>query len=396
MANEFRFNWGRAPQVANDVMPRTSWMQNKYGQVFDPSAADRDDIEIMQREIGTDVDGIWGPKSQTAYNKYMQSQMGVTPDGIWGPKTQAAYDAGYYNPAYSASQEAYAQAQLNAQAQAEEQERELLRAEYEQNVKRILQLKMEVERLGGESDRYMNDLDMRLAANRARVGDMSNAMMHQLNLITRRQLAANSPKSTETKEAEDLVEEYIKTQSMMMMGDNSQRPGYQNMLNFLDRKIQKNPKAKKILADFNRAYGSGGSNLELPRTFQDFTNFVSDKRTANAGNTVKKNGLSNADKEAIAEFWFSLPKEVRDANKEEFNKLLSEDSIETTQARVNALRKKQRAALDEAKKHIIPSELDNTGSQEYTASNGQKVTITRSGYGTVVLQIGNLTESMKY
>lgn len=392
----FEWNWRREPMVYNNMSQQTSGLVNPYGVVFNPSAADRDDIEIMQREIGTDVDGIWGPKSQTAYNKYMQKKMSVEADGIWGPKTQAAYDAAYYNPAYAASQEAYAQAQQNAQAQAQEEERELLRAEYEQNAKRILQLKMEVERLGGESDRYMNDLDMRLAANRARVGDMSNAMMHQHNIITRRQLASNSSKSAETKEAEDLVEEYIKTQSMMMMGDNSQRPGYQNMLNFLDRKIQKNPKAKKILADFNRAYGSSGSNLEMPRTFQDFTNFVSDKRTANAGNTVKKNGLSNADKDAIAEFWYSLPKEVRDANKEEFNKLLSEDSIETTQARLTALRKKQRAALDEAKKHIIPTELDNTGSQEYTASNGQKVTITRSGYGTVVLQIGNLTETMKY
>lgn len=270
-----------------------------------------------------------------------------------------------------------------------------LKTEQAENEQRIEQLKMELVKLQGEAGRAMDELDMRLAANRANAGDIASAMAHQNRITTRQQIAAaNGGKTADDKIAEDLVASFIDTESAMMMGDNSQRPGFQNKLDFIQYQINKNPKAKQLLEKFR------GSNvppkIEQPRSFQDFTNYVSDKRTANAGNAVKKNGLTKADKEDIAEYWYSLPKEVRAANKEEFNKIIGEDDIESIQARGKALRAKQKTALDEAKLHIIPTELDEKGSQEYTATNGQKVTIKRSGFGKAVLTIGKLVENVNY
>src|SRR5260370_17257596 len=62
------------------------------------------DIEKIQKILGADADGIWGPKSQAALNreikktedkgnptlKKAQAVLGVDADGYWGPKSQAA------------------------------------------------------------------------------------------------------------------------------------------------------------------------------------------------------------------------------------------------------------------------------------------------------------------
>lgn len=292
----------------------------------------------------------------------------------------------------------YQQQQEQAQAQLEQAQAQLeaLRAEYAANAQKIQQLKMELVSLNETSGKYMDDLDMRLAANRAGIGDMGTAMAHQNRIITRQQLenAKNNSTSPADKAALDLVSSYIDTESAMMMGDNSQRPGFQNKLNFLQYQIDHDPKAKQLLAKFRGS--TGGAPLEQSKTFQDFNNFVSDKRTGNAANPTKKNGLTKADKEAIDEYWFSLPKEVREANKEAYNAIRGEEDIETIQKRGNSLRAKQQTALNEAKNHIIPTELDDKGSQEYTASNGQKVNITRSGFGKAVLSIGKLVETVNY
>lgn len=272
---------------------------------------------------------------------------------------------------------------------------EELKAEYADNEQRIEQLKMELVKLQGEAGRAMDDLDMRLAANRANAGDIASAMAHQNRITTRQQIAAaNGGKTAEDKIAEDLVASFIDTESAMLMGDNSQRPGFQNKLNFIQYQINKNPKAKQLLSKFRGS--TVAPQIEQPRSFQDFINFVSDKRTGNAFDPTKKNGLTKADKEAIAEYWYSLKREVREAHKDEFNKILGEEDIDTIKGRGKALRAKQKSALDEAKLHIIPTELDEKGSQEYTATNGQKVTIKRSGFGKAVLTIGKLVENVNY
>ena len=277
-----------------------------------------------------------------------------------------------------------------------------LKAEYADNEQRIEELKMELVKLQGEAGRAMDDLDMRLAANRANAGDIASAMAHQNRITTRQQIAAaNGGKTAEDKIAEDLVASFIDTESAMMMGDNSQRPGFQNKLNFIQYQINKNPKAKQLLSKFRGS--TGDPQIYQPKTFQDFKNYVSDKRTANAGNAVKKEGLTKADKEDIAEYWYSLPKEVREANKEEFNKIRAEEDIETITGRGKALAAKQETALAEATdpKNINTYELDDKGSYEFTASNGQKVSVTRSTLGskgnrTAVFKIGKKIKTVKY
>jgi len=279
------------------------------------------------------------------------------------------------------------------------QEQEDLRAEYAQNEQRIAQIKMEIQQLKGQSSKSMDALDMRLAANRARIGDMGNAIAHQNRIITRQQLAAaNGGKSASDKEAEALVEEFIKTQSMMMMGDNSQRPGYQNMLNFLGDKIQKNPKAKKMLEQFQGKYGAQNLADNKMQTYQDFENFVSDLRTANADNTYKKKGLTDNDIVDIATAWGSLPKEVREANKAKFNDIISEESINKIEKRSKNAVAKQKAALDGLKLETIKYEYSKNERKSpftVTAPNGIKVEIDVDTDGNFQAKAGKQTKTFK-
>lgn len=305
----------------------------------------------------------------------------------------------YAQPNLGQAQDAYQQALANAPAayaaqQALEQQ-DALRAELAQNEQRIAQIKLEIQRLKGQSSQYMDALDMRLASNRARIGDMGNALAHQNRIITRQQLAnANGSKSSSDAKAEELVKEYITTESMMMMGDNKARPGYQNQLRYLKYQIDKDPKAKKLLEKFNGT--TDGAPIVDTKTFQDFQNLVSDLRTANANNPSKKNGLTKADKEAIDEYWYSLPKEVREANKEAYNNIRGEEDIETIQSRGAKKLAKQKTALAEAKQNIRRTDLDKSGAYDYTATNGETVNVKRSSFGKAVFSIGKLTETVDY
>lgn len=411
IADQYAALGARGPVIYNNMSQQTSGMVNPYGPLFNPRVASVDEIKSMQNQIGTKADGSWGPKSQRAYKKYMQNMIGVTADGVWGPKSQAAYDAAYTNPAYAASQQAYANAKaayeaqqaLELQQQAQAQQ-DALRAELAQNEQLILQYKLEIEKLKGESSRTWDALDMQLAANRANAGDIGNAIAHQNRIVTRQQLAnanANGSKSASDTKAEELVKEYITTESMMKMGDNKARPGYQNQLRYLKYQIDKDPKAKKLLEKFNGTINN--APIQETKTFQDFQNLVSDLRTANANNPSKKNGLTKADKEFIDEYWYSLPKEVREANKEAYNTIRGEEDIETVEKRGKALAKKQEAALDEAIKpeNIQSQELDDGKSYTHNASNGQSVTVKPVSSGpnggrTAIATCGKKSKTFKY
>lgn len=307
------------------------------------------------------------------------------------PNLGQAQDA--YQQALANAPEAYAQQQAQAQQDA-------LRAELAQNEQRIAQIKLVIQKLKGESGRAWDDLDMQLAANRANAGDIGNAIAHQNRIVTRQQLAnANGSKSASDAKAEELVKEYITTESMMMMGDNKARPGYQNQLRYLKYQIDKDPKAKKLLEKFNGT--TDGAPIVDTKTFQDFQNLESDLRTANANNPYKKNGLTKADKEAIDEYWYSLPKEVREANKEAYNKIRGEEDIETVEQRGKALAKKQEAALDEVTADTIKTyDLIDKDSYEATASNGQKYTVTKTkayddGTYDYVVKCGKKTKTIR-
>lgn len=54
----------------------------------------RESVAYVQRVVGTNPDGVWGPKSEAARIaciKAVQRMLGVTADGAWGPKTAAAW-----------------------------------------------------------------------------------------------------------------------------------------------------------------------------------------------------------------------------------------------------------------------------------------------------------------
>lgn len=56
---------------AEDIITHPSSEQlaeEMYAVNFDPSNASRDDILEMQRRVGTNADGIWGPKSRAAFD----------------------------------------------------------------------------------------------------------------------------------------------------------------------------------------------------------------------------------------------------------------------------------------------------------------------------------------
>ena len=51
-------------------------------------------ISDVQRVVGADVDGVWGPRSYTSLAHWVrdfQRALGVPADGQWGPKTDNAY-----------------------------------------------------------------------------------------------------------------------------------------------------------------------------------------------------------------------------------------------------------------------------------------------------------------
>lgn len=91
-------------------------MSTFYSQGYKPpkGVTSASQVKTYQRMLGVKADGVWGPKTQAAYDlrktgktslysppsgiersdqiKTMQGVLGVETDGIWGEKTQAAYD----------------------------------------------------------------------------------------------------------------------------------------------------------------------------------------------------------------------------------------------------------------------------------------------------------------
>lgn len=380
----FAWNWRGSQDAydayrnAEDIASKRYWEQRDYEDAMNRGLAEQSAMRGMR--------GAAMPAPVYGQPDYGQAA--------------AAYQAGLANA--PAAYEAREQEKQDMQAQARQ---DALMAELANNEQRIAQLKLEISRVQGDAARDMDELDMKLAANRARAGDIGNAISHQNRIVTRQQLAAaNNDGRAADKDAEALVESYIDTQSAMMMGDNSQRPGYQNKLNYIKYQIDKNPKAKQLLEKFQGGDpGDGGAGPErAPKTFQDFTNFVSDRRAANADNVYVKNGLTNDDRVAIALEFASLPKEVQDAHRAEFNDILNkEDTIDKVESRQKALVAKQKAALGEVKAdNIRVFDLADKDSYTATASNGLQYTVTRTkGYpdGTYdyIVKCGKQTKTIR-
>lgn len=86
--------WGKDTDMRADQMRTASRVHAGVGGLKDDDG--RFNIPLVQRTIGADPDGIWGPLSQTRLERWLktlQIALGVEADGQWGPKTEAAYQA---------------------------------------------------------------------------------------------------------------------------------------------------------------------------------------------------------------------------------------------------------------------------------------------------------------
>ncbi len=88
----------RALQGAIHLPPTGTWDESTDTrlQLIELAAftQQRPDVPALQRALGVQPDGKWGPKSKAALieaTKKVQLALGVTADGAWGPKTDTAY-----------------------------------------------------------------------------------------------------------------------------------------------------------------------------------------------------------------------------------------------------------------------------------------------------------------
>lgn len=118
---------------------------------FDPKTASLQDRKTAQLLIGTDADGIWGPKSSAALEDFKKSYDGPMQfrwRGMTGNDAAQAYSAWDTN-------------------------RIELEEKLEQNEQRIEELKQEYLSLQQEQETSTEELERSIAANRAGVGDSS-------------------------------------------------------------------------------------------------------------------------------------------------------------------------------------------------------------------------------
>lgn len=380
----FEWNWNTRAPIRDDEatrrfynsMPRQdNRLVNKYGAIFDPSNADQDDVEIMQRQLGVNVDGIWGKQSQKAYNKYMQNQMGVTADGVWGKQSQAAYDAGYYNPEYVAYQQALEQATIANNERLAQDKIAALQDEYNRNEARIAEIESKIASLKGQiSDnaKRRDQLDMQLAANRAGIGDIGNAIAHQNAIETRKQqeftrrLELARQKGTASDAEKAVIDAYTelayapdeKTQKLAQFKVNQALEKYQKATgkpygaNPLDTPLG-GAKAGDVATTLERAQGKFSASFD-------------------------KNGRPTAAAKAEA---------LKDAEGLPYTKELQEwiDKVrnsETQEERAGKdakVSKANQAAVDEVAKEVTGFDMKEGDTKEITASNKKKVTVKKSG-----------------
>lgn len=167
MANEFRFNWGRAPQ--DDPYMQTG------------------DLAAMRSN------GMVGYVPNSAFTPSYPDMQGYAPNGMQGyhpnsldPRNaQPVYAQPVQNVAYGAS----LQAASEAASKVDE-----IDALIAKNNAEIDTLRKELQQLKKDSAGYADAMDRKLAMNRAKAGDLANAQTH-LGRIETRQLAEETRKN---------------------------------------------------------------------------------------------------------------------------------------------------------------------------------------------------------
>lgn len=301
-----------------------------------------------------------GPTMQQAAAQGMQ---GYRPNdaGMQGYHPNTPWQA----PPMNQVQATYDQAAVSGQ---------LLREEYMRNEAEIQSIQAELAQIdrqyAANEGKRLDQLDMQLAANRAGIGDIGNALAHQNRIITRRQIAAGASGNYNTMKEKDAAASEIDNLLIMKAGaDPSQQAAY-------DRAIER----KKALyrERFKEDYGAdlalpGGTlkENEQPQSNVDYDQLLSDAKKA-----AKDGYLTQSQIDSFRKKLEAMPKTAE--RQQRLDALNKEVSLEKHQKDVAENKKKEIAAIDEAILEAPTWKLKNGDSSTYTAKNGKQVTITRT------------------
>lgn len=291
------------------------------------------------------------------------------------------------NAPYQAQQPGMNNTPQNFEAQAQGammSQFDALRSELASNTARIAELRQQAAQIEGQikgAGTERDALDMKLAANRASIGDIGSALSHQNNIYTRAQQerANELEKARQGKTEVKAVEEKLEDAYMQRAwADNEEQQ------QAADMKINRLKKEYKALT---------GKDY----TVDVVTNTGAPKAGARADTLETAYGkyrnsldrFGHPTQAAVDEF-------LKDAEGLPYNQKLQEKIDEvrnvTTQEKAKAAGEKtkrlENAAIDEAMQNYSSLELADKGSYTYTASNGKRVTVTRSGDGKILYECG--------
>ena len=259
----------------------------------------------------------------------------------------------------------------------EQVDRQALADEYAANSRRISELEREISEL--ESGRKaMDELDMRLAENRSRIGDTGQAQVH-LGRIEARKAADRERLLNISKDrlaAEDEIDRLY-----MMKAEGS--PGQQA---YYDRAIAR--KEKEYLSTYGKPYGG---EIEIPTgaqepgkvtTFQGSDDVLQQELVKNGNN----GRLSAAQKAELGKILDTLPAgEERNSRKKALDAVTTNEKASAGAAKA---RKKESEAVEEVA-GTVSRGLNSTGdSKSVTAKNGLTVTVTRMSDGSLQFKSG--------
>lgn len=296
--------------------------------------------------------------------------------------------SGYHpNAPYQAQQPGMNNTPQNFEAQAQGammSQFDALRSELASNTARIAELRQQAAQIEGQikgAGTERDALDMKLAANRAAIGDIGSAISHQNMIATRAQQArANELENarqgkTEVKAVEEKLEDAFMQRAWAENGEQKQAA---------DMKITRLKKEYKALT--GKDYTADVvTNTGAPKagTRADTLEVAYGKYR----NSFDKNG--DPTQAAIDEFYKDvegLPytQKLQDTLNE-VKKATSQEARKAAGAKTKRL---ENAAIDEAMQNYSSFELADKGSYTYTASNGKRVTVTRSGDGKILYECG--------
>lgn len=296
--------------------------------------------------------------------------------------------SGYHpNAPYQAQQPGMNNTPQNFEAQAQGammSQFDALRSELASNTARIAELRQQAAQIEGQikgAGTERDALDMKLAANRASIGDIGSAISHQNMISTRAQQArANELENarqgkTEVKAVEEKLEDAFMQRAWAENEEQKQAA---------DMKISRLKKEYKGLTGKDYT-GDVVTNTGAPKS-------GARAETLEIAYGKYRNSLDrfgHPTQAAVDEF-------LKDAEGLPYNQKLQEKIDEvrnvTTQEKAKAAGAKtkrlENAAIEEAKKNYSSLELADKGSYTYTASNGKRVTVTRSGDGKILYECG--------